>query len=197
MAAPTQLIVGLGNPGPEYAWTRHNAGFLVLDAYAAAHEARFLEVTKYRAEIAEVVPSPGRRVLLVKPLTFMNLSGESVGALATFFKIAAPDVWVVQDDVDLEIGRLRLKLGGGGSGGHNGIKSIEAAIGNTFPRLKVGIAPLPDDARAQAQTRDLVLGQFSDHEKSFILPPVLLGAVTALDNMLELGPTKAASMMGA
>lgn len=197
MAAPTQLIVGLGNPGPEYVWTRHNAGFLVLNAYATAHDAPFMEVAKYQAEIAEVVPEPGRRILLVKPSTYMNLSGQSVGPLASFFKLAPKDVWVVQDDVDLEIGRLRLKIGGGGHGGHNGIKSIEAALGsNAFPRLKVGVAPGADDPRAQAETRDIVLGKFSEHELSFVIPPTILGAVTALENMVQHGPVKAASMMG-
>lgn len=195
--APARLIVGLGNPGPEYERTRHNIGFLALDALAASRKARFVEVPKYHAFLAEF-EAAGEKTLLVKPTTFMNRSGESVGALARFYKLAPADIWVIQDDIDLEIGRLRLKLGGGGSGGHNGIKSIESGLGSPdFPRLKLGVAPEPSDQRARAEARDLVLGKFSEHEEDFLLAPVLSGAVLALERMLELGPQKAGSMMGA
>ncbi len=197
MAAPSQIIVGLGNPGPEYAMTRHNAGFMVLDAFAASHDLRFVEVGKYNAFVAEYEPTPGRRVLLVKPQTFMNLSGESVAPMARFFKVAATDVWVVQDDIDIEFGRIRLKQGGSGNGGHNGIRSLETSLGSRdFTRLKIGVSPAADDPRAQAETRDLVLGGFSENERTFVLPAVLIGAITALDRMLKDGPEKAASMMG-
>jgi PTH1 family peptidyl-tRNA hydrolase len=197
MASPARLIVGLGNPGSEYERTRHNVGFRALDGLAAVRGARFVEVPKYQAELAEIEDASGKSVL-VKPTTFMNKSGEAVGALAQFYKLSPGDIWVVQDDIDLEIGRLRLKLGGGGSGGHNGVKSIEEALGSAdFPRLKIGVAPEPADQRARAEARNLVLGSFTDQEEELLLAPVLAGAVLALERMLESGPQKAASMMGA
>ena len=194
---PFCIIVGLGNPGPEYVRTRHNIGFRVLDALAVEHGVRFVEIAKYHAELAELTLDDGRNVTLVKPATFMNRSGDAVGSLARFYKLPPAQVWVVQDDIDLELGRIRLKPEGGGHGGHNGIKSLEAALGSTaFPRLKLGVSPAADDPRANAEAHDLVLGGFSAHEEEFVVPHVLVGAVTALQRMLRDGPVKAASIMG-
>ena len=191
------MIVGLGNPGSEYARTRHNIGFRALDALAVEYEARFVEIAKYQADLAELTLDDGRRVTLVKPLTYMNRSGDAVGPLARFYKLPAGQIWVVQDDIDLELGRIRLKPEGGGHGGHNGIKSLEATLGSSaFPRLKLGVSPAADDPRANAEARDLVLGGFSAHEEEFVVPHVLVGAVTALQRMLRDGPVKAASVMG-
>lgn len=195
--ATTQLIVGLGNPGSKYAATRHNIGFRVLDLLAHNRESKFVEISKYKAEVSEIEGQNGNKITLIKPTTFMNLSGEAVSLLAKFYKIDPLDIWVVQDDKELEIGRLRLKLGGGGSGGHNGIKSIESCLGsNDFPRLKIGVAPEAGNPLENADTRDLVLSKFTEHEESLILPSVIGGAVLALENMIAEGPEKAASLMG-
>lgn len=194
MQRPSVIIVGLGNPGREYAHTRHNVGFRVLDTLAALRKARFTAVKKYEAEIAELPETPRGRVLLVKPQTFMNVSGRSVAALATFFDVDPLDIWVVQDDLDMPVGSLRLKLGGGGSGGHNGIKSLEQSLGsNDFVRLKIGVRP---DFADQKDAKDVVLGVFSKQEEEFLLPNVIGGAVLALENMLEEGPERTLSKMG-
>ena len=137
-----KLIVGLGNPGPEYRGTRHNIGFAVADELAGRHSVGF-ESSPVDALVAKVrswVASGFSRtdVLLAKPLTFMNSSGEAVGALARYFKIDIGDLLVVVDEVQLPLGRLRIRARGS-AGGHNGLKSIVAHLGEEFPRLRVGV----------------------------------------------------------
>jgi PTH1 family peptidyl-tRNA hydrolase len=136
-----KLLVGLGNPGREYANTRHNIGFLCLDELARRHGAAFDKV-HLRALIA-TVSLGAERVVLARPQTFMNLSGEAVGALLSWYKLPASDLIVVTDDMDLPFGRLRLRLKGS-AGGHNGLKSIIESLGTLeFPRLRVGIGRPP------------------------------------------------------
>lgn len=133
-----KLIVGLGNPGFKYEQTRHNAGFWAVEELAHAFAARFEPASKFNGELARIQVD-GQDLRLIKPLTFMNRSGQSVGPLANFFKIQPDEVLVIHDELDLPPGRMRLKQGGS-HGGHNGLKDIQAALGSTdFWRLRVGI----------------------------------------------------------
>lgn len=134
-----QLIVGLGNPGAQYHQTRHNAGFDYVDELARQHQGQWKQDTKYQAETCSVLIS-GRKVWLMKPLTFMNRSGQSVGAFANFFKIPANEILVAHDELDIPPGQARFKLGGG-HGGHNGLRDIIARLANNrnFYRLRLGI----------------------------------------------------------
>jgi PTH1 family peptidyl-tRNA hydrolase len=133
----TKLVAGLGNPGAKYRGTRHNAGYEVADLVAARHEARF------EGAPADAVMARWRRgddvIVIAKPLTFMNLSGQAVAALARYYKIAVSDLLVVTDDVNLPLGRLRAR-GTGSEGGHNGLRSIAAELGTIdYPRLRIGV----------------------------------------------------------
>ncbi|MBO5355703.1 MAG: aminoacyl-tRNA hydrolase [Clostridia bacterium] len=140
----THLIVGLGNPGAEYALTRHNAGFLALDRFAERLGAR-IDRARFRALTGEA-SFAGHHVLLLKPQTFMNLSGESVREAAAFYKISPENVIVICDDVNFDVGRLRVRAKGS-DGGHNGIKNIIYQLqSDQFPRVRVGVGvkPHPD-----------------------------------------------------
>ena len=133
-----KLIVGLGNPGKEYAGTRHNAGFWWVDELTRTHPASFKADSKFHGLVARTVVH-GHEVHLLKPQTFMNISGRAVGALAQFYKIEPAQILVVHDELDLPPGSAKLKLGGG-HGGHNGLKDIIAHLGTKeFWRLRVGI----------------------------------------------------------
>ncbi|MDD5181360.1 MAG: aminoacyl-tRNA hydrolase [Gallionellaceae bacterium] len=133
-----KLIVGLGNPGREYETTRHNAGFWWVDEFARAHRLAFRMENKFHG-LAARDPVHGRELFLLKPQTFMNVSGRAVGALALFYKIEPQHILVVHDELDLPPGAARLKLGGG-HGGHNGLKDIIAHLGTKeFWRLRIGI----------------------------------------------------------
>lgn len=130
------LIVGLGNPGPEYAGNRHNIGFMAVDEIARIHNFPPFR-SKFSAQIAEAVIE-GQKVLLIKPQTFMNRSGDAVAQAAKFYKIGPADVSVIHDELDLAPGKVRIKTGGG-NGGHNGLKSIESHLGKEFVRVRLGI----------------------------------------------------------
>lgn len=154
------LIVGLGNPGKDYEKTRHNVGFMAVDELAEKMNIRF-DRNKFKGKVAE-----GRigaqKVVLLKPQTFMNLSGESIGEAADFYKLEPEEIIVVFDDVSLEVGKLRIRKKGS-SGGHNGIKStILHLASENFPRIKIGVgAPEHDMVRH-------VLGKFHDEDKEKI-----------------------------
>ena len=138
------LIVGLGNPGLQYEKTRHNAGFLAIDFLSERYGIR-VNSAKYRALVGDGMIA-GKRVLLMKPQTFMNLSGEAVSEAVRFYKLAADRVIVLSDDVSLEPGRLRVRRKGS-AGGHNGLKSIQEHLGgDSYPRIKIGVGakPSPD-----------------------------------------------------
>jgi len=179
------MIVGLGNPGPEYARNRHNVGFQVVELFAGRYGLKFDKAQK-RARVAQgqVALTGGwsGRVLLVKPLTFMNASGEAVGPLAKFYKVAAADILVVFDDLDLPIGRIRLRPDGGSSG-QKGVKSIIQGLGvETFPRVRVGIGRPP----GQMDPADYVLQGFSaaqEEEMAF----VRIKAADAIETWLAQG----------
>lgn len=155
---PLRIIVGLGNPGRDYAETRHNVGFMVLDRLARRWGAEWKPDKKFKAEVAA---GPG--VLLVKPQTFMNLSGESVGPLMRYFKIEPEQVLAVYDDISFPIGTFKLKSGGS-AGGHNGMKSLIAHLGTEkFPRLRVGIG-----VPGQKDMVGHVLGKFAPDERPLL-----------------------------
>lgn len=136
---PIKLLVGLGNPGAEYAHTRHNAGFWLLDELVWRSKVQFAEEKKFFGETARAVIG-GQEVRLLKPNTFMNRSGQAVLAMAHFYRITPPEILVVHDELDIPCGALKLKQGGG-NGGHNGLKDIQSRLGSAdFWRLRIGIA---------------------------------------------------------
>jgi PTH1 family peptidyl-tRNA hydrolase len=158
------LIAGLGNPGPEYAGNRHNIGFMVADLLAERLGARFKRHGKAQAQVVEGrigPPGPGsRRVVLAKPMSYMNLSGGPVTALRDFYKVPVDRVVAVHDELDIDFGVLRLKLGGGDNG-HNGLKSMTKAMGAQYHRVRCGIGRPP----GRMQVADFVLKDFSSAER--------------------------------
>ena len=153
------LIVGLGNPGAGYAQTRHNAGFLLVERLAQRWKWDWAEERKFKARVAKGQQA-GKRVLICQPQTFMNLSGETVGAVAGFYQVTPDRVLVAVDDADLPLGEIRLRASGS-SGGHHGLESIEQHLASrTFPRLRIGIGRR-EGAR---EITDFVLGRFEEAE---------------------------------
>ncbi|MBO5530494.1 MAG: aminoacyl-tRNA hydrolase [Bacilli bacterium] len=156
-----RLIVGLGNPGKEYENTRHNIGFNVLNRYLEKNNLK-LDKDKFNGLFTKTSIND-EDVILLEPQTFMNLSGDSVRKVMDFYKINVDDILVIQDDLDMEVGKIKLKEKSS-SGGHNGIKDIEQKLGtNNFKRLKVGISN--DKNR---DTKDYVLGKFSKEDKEIL-----------------------------
>ena len=162
------LIAGLGNPGPQYAKNRHNVGFMAADAIARRHSFSGFS-RKFRGEIAEGTLA-GEKALLLKPMTFMNLSGDSVGEAMRFYKLTPSDIIVMHDELDLAPGKLKLKTGGG-NGGHNGLKSIDAHCGKDYKRLRIGIGHPGHKDRVNPH----VLGDFAKSDQEWLQP--LLDAI--------------------
>ncbi|MFB7866301.1 MULTISPECIES: aminoacyl-tRNA hydrolase [unclassified Streptomyces] len=158
------LIVGLGNPGPEYVGNRHNVGFMVADLLAERMGGKFKRAQKAQAQVVEGrlgAPGPAnRRVVLAKPMSYMNLSGGPVTALRDFYKVPTAHVVAVHDELDIDYGVLRLKVGGGDNG-HNGLKSMTKAMGAEYHRLRFGIGRPP----GRMQVADFVLKDFSSTER--------------------------------
>ena len=174
------LIAGLGNPGKEYENTRHNAGFLVLDTLAQKLGADLSE-RKHRALCGKAVIG-GQKVILLKPQTYMNSSGESIRAAADYYKVPPEDILVVYDDISLSPGQLRIRPKGSADG-HNGIKSIIAHLGTQeFPRVKVGIGEKPP----RMDLADYVLGHFSSGEKK-IMEEAAKEAADAICEIVNVG----------
>jgi len=177
---PRWLVVGLGNPGPRYGGTRHNAGFLVADLLAERLHSRF-KAHRGRADLVEGRLA-GRPVVIAKPKAFMNLSGGPVASVSRFFKIPVERLIVVHDELDLDYGRLRLKAGGGDNG-HNGLKSLRSALGSgEFFRVRVGIGRPP----GRQDPADYVLKDFAVAERKE-LPFHVDRAADAVQALLELG----------
>ncbi|HYD79099.1 MAG TPA: aminoacyl-tRNA hydrolase [Paucimonas sp.] len=176
---PIRLIVGLGNPGPEYEQTRHNAGFWLVDHLAdGAGRCRLVREARFNA-LAAKTNIAGNDVWLLEPQTYMNRSGQSVGALARFYKIAADEVLVVHDELDLPPGVAKIKKGGS-SGGHNGLKDITAALGTQdYWRLRIGIGH-PRSLNLQQDVVDFVLHRPRKEEQPLI--------DTAIENSLAVIP---------
>ena len=158
------IIIGLGNPGNRYKNTRHNIGFLFVDALQEAWDfPSFVTNTKFNAEISEGYRD-AEKILLVKPLTFMNESGIAVRKILDFYKLQPSDIVVIQDELDLPIGKHKIATDSG-SAGHNGIKSIIEHIGTqTFTRLRIGIANTTQDANCLIGAHDFVLQAFTEEE---------------------------------
>ncbi len=172
------LLVGLGNPGPRYALNRHNIGFLAVDAVHRRHGFGPWR-QKFSAEIADGTLA-GERVLLVKPLTYMNESGRAVGEIVRFHKLSPADVVVIHDELDLPPGKFRLKVGGG-HGGHNGLRSLTDHLGDAYRRLRIGIGH-PGD---KALVHNYVLHDFAKSDAKWLDP--LLDAVAAEAPLLAEG----------
>lgn len=182
------LVAGLGNPGAQYAQTRHNAGFLAVERFGEGFGAAWKEDRKFRSRVASVQIG-ANKVFLCEPLTYMNRSGEAVSPLAGYYKIPAGRVLVVVDDADLPFGQIRLRASGS-SGGHHGLESIEKHLGSReFPRLRVGIG------RTDRELREItghVLGKFSP-EESALLKKVLDRAAGQVECFITAGVLKAMS----
>jgi PTH1 family peptidyl-tRNA hydrolase len=184
---PLHLIVGLGNPGADYAKTRHNAGFLLVEKLAANWKSGWTNEKKFQSRVARAERG-GRKVLLAEPQTFMNLSGEAVGALVQFYQLPLEKILVVVDDADLPLGEIRLRPAGG-SGGHHGLESVAQHLGaKNYARLRIGIGR-KDEAR---QITGHVLGKFSAAENA-LLEKVLERAAGQLECWLSAGLQKAMS----
>ena len=184
-APVTWLVVGLGNPGDQYENTRHNAGFRVVDELADRGDFP-VQRLKFHA-LTNTAVIGGQGVLVMKPVTYMNLSGEAVGEAARFYKLPPDHVLVISDDVDLPLGKLRLRKGGS-AGGHNGLKSIIQHLGtDQFPRLKVGVGgkPHPDYDMA-----DWVLGKLQGEDKK-AMDEAARRAAQAVECLLSQGIDKA------
>ena len=179
------LIVFLGNPGPRYAFTRHNAGFLTADAIEKLLNVR-IDRLRFRA-LTATAEIGGEKVLLMKPQTFMNLSGEAVGQAARFYKIPPEHVLVVSDEVSLPVGSLRIRLKGS-AGGHNGLKNIIAHLGtDAFPRIRLGVGSAPHPGYDMA---DWVLSAFQNEDAETIRAAAE-NAAKACVCFIEKGPDKA------
>jgi peptidyl-tRNA hydrolase, PTH1 family len=161
MGHPMRLFAGLGNPGPRYARNRHNIGFRAVEAIARGHNAGPWR-RRFQGETAEAVIGD-ERVLLLKPLTYMNESGRSVGEALNFFKLALSDLTVFYDELDLPPAKLRVKVGGGNAG-HNGLRSITAHCGNDYRRVRLGIGHPGHKALVQPH----VLGDFSKADEEWV-----------------------------
>jgi PTH1 family peptidyl-tRNA hydrolase len=181
-----KIVVGLGNPGQEYSATRHNVGFMVIDELARRWG---VSNWKNRKEALIVEHRKEEPVLLVKPQTYMNLSGVAVGELARWYKVAPEDVIVIFDDMDLPTGRLRLRMKGG-SGGHRGIESLLTHLPNdSFPRVRIGIGRPPTGW----QVVDYVLSRFTVEEQP-LLVEAIDKAAEAVESIITQGMNKAMNL---
>ena len=182
---PLHLIVGLGNPGADYAKTRHNAGFLLVEKLAGQWKAGWTNERKFQARVAKAERT-GQKVLLCEPQTFMTLSGEAVGALVQFYQLPLTNILVVVDDADLPLGEIRLRPGGG-TGGHHGLESVTQHLGaKEFARLRLGIGRKNEGRQITGH----VLGKFSADENA-LLEKVLERSAGQLECWLDAGLQKA------
>ena len=184
-----QLIVGLGNPEPKYDKTRHNIGFEAVDALARTWQISWSENRRFQALFGEGRAANGDKVRLLKPLTYMNRSGQAIRAVADWYKLPPESVLIIYDEMDLPVGRLRLRLSGS-AGGHNGMKSAIAHLGTqNFPRLRIGIGKSSGDKDSVSH----VLGKFTPEETQ-IMPEVLRLVVDSVELALRQGVEKAMSL---
>lgn len=197
-----KLVVGLGNPGRQYAGTRHNVGFEVIDAFARGlgwivREDDFDRLARSNfsglmLDGTRTSPGASEKVVLLKPTTYMNLSGDSVQAAVRFFQVAKEDLMIVLDDMALPAGKLRLRPGGS-SGGHNGLSDIERKLGTSgYPRLRIGI----DSPPPRVPSKDYVLGRYTDEQRRAI-EAAKPRAVAALELWMDKGITAAMNQFNA
>jgi peptidyl-tRNA hydrolase, PTH1 family len=181
---PLRIVAGLGNPGPEHLVTRHNAGFWFVDLLARRHGGEFRDYRKFSGETARITVS-GQELILLKPTTYMNRSGLSIRQLSDFFKVTPENVLVAHDELDLPVGVVKLKRGGG-HGGHNGLRDTITHLGENFWRLRIGIGH-PGN---KAEVLDYVLNRAPRMEEEMILDSVN-SAADCLPLMLEQGAERA------
>ncbi|QSJ14799.1 aminoacyl-tRNA hydrolase [Nostoc sp. UHCC 0702] len=186
-----QLIVGLGNPEPKYNQTRHNIGFAAVDAISRFWQIPLAENRKFQGEYGEGMAPGGGKIRLLKPLTYMNRSGQSIQAVTSWYKLPPESVLVIYDDMDLPLGKTRLRLSGS-AGGHNGMKSAIAHLSTqNFPRLRIGIGKPKDTANADnSESISHVLGKFSPAETQ-LMSLVLQFVVECVEFSLKQGVEKA------
>ncbi|MEM6426835.1 MAG: aminoacyl-tRNA hydrolase [Cyanobacteria bacterium P01_D01_bin.128] len=183
------LVVGLGNPGAQYERTRHNVGFDVVDLLAQRWQGSLAENKRFKGRYGEI-RIRGGKVGLLKPLTFMNRSGQAIRAVMDWYKFSANQVLVVYDDMDLPVGKLRLRLNGS-AGGHNGMKSAISHLGTQdFPRLRLGIGATNKDGDRDQAVVSHVLGRFSPEEGTLIKAVIELSA-DAVERSIRDGVEKA------
>ena len=183
-----ELIVGLGNPEPKYDNTRHNIGFNAVDELAKIWQMDLKDNKRFQGSFAEGIAPGGKKIRLLKPLTYMNRSGQSVRAVTDWYKLEAQSILVIYDDMDLPVGRLRMRLTGS-AGGHNGMKSIITHLGNKdFPRLRIGIGR----SDGKKETIGHVLGKFSPSETK-VVEEILYVSVKAIELSLKEGIEKSMS----
>jgi len=176
-----KLIVGLGNPGREYVHTRHNIGFLVINSLSTKFNGGDWRTNKNLKSVITDIEINSEKIILAKPVTFMNESGQAVGALQRFYKISPEDTIIVQDDIDLVFGKLRVRIGGS-SAGHNGIKSIQHHTGDSAVRFRIGVAN--EELRTHVPSIKFVLQKFSKDEQTK-LPGLINESVDELTSYLE------------
>ncbi|WP_036477135.1 aminoacyl-tRNA hydrolase [Myxosarcina sp. GI1] len=183
-----ELIVGLGNPDPKYDKTRHNIGFEAVDTLANAWQMSYKENRRFQGLFAEGLTPAGTKVRLLKPLTYMNRSGQAVRAVMDWYKIEPQSVLVIYDDMDLPVGKLRLRLTGS-AGGHNGMKSIIAHLNSqNFSRLRLGIGR----SDGKKETVSHVLGKFASQETE-VIEEILYTSIKVVESSLKEGVEKAMS----
>lgn len=185
---PLRIVVGLGNPGPEHQLTRHNAGYWFVDVLARRHGGEFRDYRKYSGETARITIG-AQELILLKPTTYMNRSGLSMRQLSEFFKIPAEEILVAHDELDLPVGSLRLKFGGG-HGGHNGLRDAIAHIGDRFWRLRIGVG----HPGKKADVIDYVLTRAPRPEEDLILAAIG-NAADCMPLLLEQGAERAMSKL--
>ena len=189
MPITIRAVVGLGNPGKEYARTRHNAGYWFADALAGAHRAQFNKEPKFQGELAKF-RFTDELLLLLKPTTFMNLSGDSVQALAAFHQLEPEQILVVHDELDLPVGAVRLKAGGG-HGGHNGLRSIHQHLGEAYLRLRLGVGHPGNKEQVQSYLTE----ERTPENEELLIRAAITTALDALAVLLEEGPEKAMQLL--
>ena len=189
-----RLIVGLGNPGKKYDKTRHNIGFDAVDCLAKRWQISLAENRRFNGNFGEGFAYPGKKVALLKPLTYMNRSGQSIRAALDWFKLEASDVLVIYDDMALPLGRLRIRQAGS-AGGHNGVKSAIAHLGSQdFPRLRIGIGePRHPESDTDRKVVSHVLGKFSGDENK-VMMDILQWVSDAVDLSVRNGVSKAMNL---
>lgn len=184
-----EVIIGLGNPEKKYEHTRHNIGFEIVDYLAEKWDFTWQKNPKFNALICEGIAPNKQKIRLVKPLTYMNRSGQSVRAVLDWYKLASTSILVVYDDMDLPLGKIRLRLSGS-AGGHNGMKSIISHVGgDNFPRFRIGIGK----SGGKQETIDHVLGKFSSEERK-VLEKLMVLTDSAVEMALKEGIEKTMSI---